>query len=185
MLEARNVAFSRAATLRVFLAVCAVVTAAVTYQGWPGCIALPADGAVRLGGLAGVLEGWATILLFALSLAVLFGFAHLYRHAHAAIGRLAALPAVPLFGLYTVATAAAADSGGLAKLQTMQSMVLVGWIIAVAFVIAFSRYMVLAARTGSATWSRVAALVLGWAICLALIVASAKVASTLWACGQA
>jgi hypothetical protein len=45
--------------------------------------------------------------------------------------------------------------------------------------------MVLAARTGSATWSRVAALVLGWAICLALIVASAKVASTLWACGQA
>jgi hypothetical protein len=186
VLEARNLAFARTATLDVFVVGCAIATAAVTYWFWPGCVALlPAGSSVRSGGFAGVIENWVTILLFALSLALLFGFAHRYSHAHAAIGRLAALPAVPLFGLYTVGTVAAADAAGLAKLQTMQSMVLVGWIIAAAFAVAFSRYVMVAARTGSAMWTRVAALILGWVICLALIVGAARVASTLSACSGA
>lgn len=104
VLETKNIAFARNSTMTAFAAGCALASLAVTYWLWPACTSVPAAAAVRAGGLAGVKEGWVTILLFATSLAIFFGFAHRFQHAHAAIGRLAALPIVPLSGPYTVAT---------------------------------------------------------------------------------
>ena len=78
---------------------------------------------------------------------------------------------------YTVAALAAGDTGGLARLQTMQSVVLVGWIIAVGFVVAFSSYVMTAARAGTAIWTRIVALIIGWALSIGCIVSLARLAS--------
>ena len=131
---------------------------------------------MRAGGLAGVMEGWVTILLFAASLAIFFGFAHRFQHAHAAIGRLAALPIVPLFGLYTVATVLEPDPAALGKLETMRSMVLIGWMFAMVFAVAFCPLRRCASRLGRLRHARAMAvwLIAGWALCLGCIVASAR-----------
>ena len=182
VLQARDVTFARSSSMLAYAAGCALASLAATYWLWPACMAISGGTAVRPGGLAGVVEGWPTIVLFAASLAIAFGVAHSYQHAHAAIGRLAALPMVPLFGLYTVATVAAADPEGLAKLEVMRSLVLIGWIIALVFVVALSHYV---ASTAFAPWGgfkRITALFVGWALCLGCIVASAKVAAAVSAC---
>ena len=121
-------------------------------------------------------------VLFALSLFVVFVVAHLYRNAHAAIGRLGALPIVPLFGLYTVASVLAADPAAVPKLETMRSMVLVGWMIALVFAIVLAAYVARTSSTRSATLGHLAALIIGWAICLVGIAASARLATTLAGC---
>ena len=180
LLETGNVAFRRSGLLIAYVAGCAIAALGVTYWLWPGCPAAPVHAVVRAGGLAGVLDGWISILLFATSLAILLGFAHAYRDAYGAIGRLAALPIVPLFGLYTAATAAGADAAALAKLDTLRSMILVGWLIALIFAVLLARYVV---RTASARpIQHVAVLLGGWALCLALIIASSKVALSLAGC---
>jgi len=181
-LEARNIALARNATMTAFAAGCALASLAVTYWLWPACASVPAAAVVRPGGLAGVMEGWVTIGLFAASLAVVFGFAHRFQNAHAAIGRLAALPMVPLFGLYTVATVLGPDPAALGKLETMRSMVLIGWAFALLFVVALSRYVMRSAFASSSAFNRLAALIAGWALCLGCIVASAKIAAALAAC---
>jgi hypothetical protein len=181
-LEARNIAFARNATMTAFAAGCALASLAVTYWLWPACASVPTAAVVRPGGLAGVMEGWVTIGLFAASLAIVFGFAHRFQNAHAAIGRLAALPMVPLFGLYTVATVLGPDPAALGKLETMRSMVLIGWAFALLFVVALSRYVMRSAFASSSAFNRLAALIAGWALCLGCIVASAKIADQLAAC---
>ena len=137
---------------------------------------------MRAGGLAGVMEGWVTILLFAASLAIFFWFASKYQDSHAAIGRLAALPMVPLFGLYTVATLLQLDPAALGKLETLQSMVLIGWTFAMVFAVVFARYVVRAASAGSSTLAMATVLIAGWTICLAGILAAAKFAPVLAGC---
>ena len=123
-------------------------------------------------------------LLFAASLLIVFGVAHFYRDAHAAIGRLGALPIVPLFGLYTVASVLASDPAAVPKLETMRSMVLVGWMIALVFAVVLAAYVARAASAGSGTLGHLAALIVGWALCLGYIVASAKIAAALATCSQ-
>ena len=182
VLETRNVAVPAGAATAVFVSVCAVASVAITYWLWPACAVAPATATGRAGGLADVLESWVRILLFALSLTIVFGFAHRYQHAHAAIGRLAALPIVPLFGLYTVATVLAPDPAALGKLETMRSMVLVGWTFALVCAVAISRYVMQSALAPSGTFNRLAALIAGWALCLGCIVASAKIAAVLSGC---
>ena len=184
VLEAKSIAFARSSTMTVFAAGCALASLAVTYWLWPACTSVPGAAVVRAGGLAGVMEGWVTILLFATSLAIFFAFAHRFQHAHAAIGRLAALPIVPLFGLYTVATVLEPDPAALGKLETMQSMILIGWMFAMLFVVAFSRSVTRSAWAPSGRLNRLAALIAGWALCLGCIVASAKIAAALAACSQ-
>ena len=139
---------------------------------------------MRAGGLAGVLEGWIRIVLFAISLLVVFVVAHFYREAHAAIGRLGALPIVPLFGLYTVASVLASDPAAVAKLETMRSMVLVGWMIALAFAVVLAACVARTSSPRTGPLGHLAALMAGWAICLAGIVASARIATALSGCGQ-
>ena len=183
VLEMRSIAFARTATMTVF-AVCATIAAvAVTYWLWPPCAMAPVRAVVRSGGLAGVMEGWVTILLFAASLAIFFGFAHRFQDAHAAIGRLAALPMVPLFGLYTVATVLGSDPAALAKLETLRSMVLIGWVFAMLFAVLFARRVMRFAAASSSRPVQAAALIAGWAICLGLILVSAKIAPALSGCG--
>ena len=184
VLEAKNIAFVRSSTMTAFAAGCALASLAVTYWLWPACTSAPGAAAVRSGGLAGVMEGWATIGLFATSLAIFFGFAHRFQHAHAAIGRLAALPIVPLFGLYTVATVLEPDAAALGKLESMRSMVLIGWMFAMLFVVAFSRHVMRSASAGSGTLARAIWLIAGWEICLGCIVASAQIAVALAACNH-
>ncbi|NJO22197.1 MAG: hypothetical protein HC868_03685 [Sphingomonadales bacterium] len=175
-LETKGMAFAGSASMGVF-AVCATAAAlAATYWLWPPCAADPVHAAVRAGGWAGVMEGWVTIVLFAASLAIFFGFAHRFQDAHATIGRLAALPMVPLFGLYTVATVVGSDPAALAKLEALRSMVLVGWTFAMVFAVVFARYVVRASQAGSGTAALAVALIAGWALCLGCIVASAKIA---------
>jgi hypothetical protein len=183
VLEGRNIAFTRSGALAGFAAICAVASGVATYWLWPACPAEPVHSVLRAGGLAGIAEGWVTIALFAASLAILFGFAHRYQHAHAAIGRLAALPIVPLFGLYTAATGLKADAAALAKLETLRSMILVGWVLAVAFVVLLARYVVRTATAGRLR--HVAALLAGWALCLGVIVALAKATAAASSCGPA
>jgi hypothetical protein len=183
VLEIGNIAFARNATMTVFAAGCAVASLAITYWLWPACTSVPAATVVRSGGLAGVMEGWATILLFATSLAIFFGFAHRFQHAHAAIGRLAALPIVPLFGLYTVATVLESDPAALGKLETMRSMILIGWAFAMVFAVLYARYVMRSASAGSSTLVRATLLIAGWALCLGCIVVSARIATALSVCG--
>lgn len=124
VLETRNVAFTRSSSLAAFAAASVAACLAITCWVWPPCASVPTSAVLRADGLAGVLAGWVTVALFAASLAILFGFAHRFQHAHAAIGRLAALPIVPLFGLYTAATVLWSDPAAPAKLETMRSMVM-------------------------------------------------------------
>lgn len=185
VLETRNVAFTRSSSLAAFAAASVVACLAITYWLWPPCASVPTSAVLRAGGLAGVMEGWATVALFAASLAIFFGFAHRFQHAHAAIGRLAALPIVPLFGLYTAATVLWSDPAAPAKLETMRSMVLIGWMIAVVFVVVFSQYLAFSTSRGHGAWQRVAGLIAGWALCLGCIAGSAKIATVLAACSPA
>ena len=120
--------------------------------------------------------------MFALSLLVVFVVAHFYRDAHAAIGRLGALPIVPLFGLYTVASVLASDPAAVPKLETMRSMVLIGWMIALVFAVLLAAYVARTSSARSGTLGHLAALIVGWAICLAGIVASARLATAVAAC---
>ena len=184
VLETGNIAFARNTTMTAFAAGCALASLVITYWLWPACAFVPTATVVRSGGLTGVMEGWATILLFAFSLAIFFGFAHRFQHAHAAIGRLAALPMVPLFGLYTVATVLGPDPAALGKLETMRSMILIGWTFAVVFAMLYARYAMRSASTGSSTFTRATWLIAGWALCLGCIVASARIVTTLSGCGQ-
>jgi hypothetical protein len=183
VLEKCNIAFARIGALAGFVAMCAVASAAVTYWLWPPCAFQAARAELRAGGLSGIADGWATIALFAASLAVLFGFAHRYQHAHTAIGRLAALPLVPLFGLYTVAAALSTDAAVLAKLETLRSMVLVGWVFAMLFVSVLAHRVVRMATADRLTL--LAVLIAGWTGCIGLIVGSAKTAAAISGCVQA
>src|SRR5262249_4597341 len=141
-----------------FVVACAIASSAITYWLWPRCPAEPVRAVLRAGGLAGITEAWVTIALFATSLAILFGFAHRYRHRHAAIGRLAALPIVPLFGLYTAATALSSDTAALNKLETLHSMILVGWVSAMVFAVLLARYAQRSASADESPVERVIAL---------------------------
>jgi hypothetical protein len=183
VLEKRNIAFARMGALAAFVATCAVASAGITYWLWPSCTFQAPPAELRAGGLAGIAEGWMMIALFAASLAILFGFAHRYRHKHTAIGRLAALPLVPLFGLYTAAAALGADAAALAKLESLRSMILVGWVLAMVFVVVLARLVVRMAVAGRLTLA--ALLVAGWALCIGMIVGSAKLAAALSGCTQA
>jgi hypothetical protein len=182
VLEARDVVVPWGAAMAAFTVACAAASVAITVWLWPACTTLTTGASVRAGGLAGVLDSWIRIALFALSLFVVFVVAHFYRDAHAAIGRLGALPIVPLFGLYTVASVLASDSAAVPKFETMRSMVLVGWMIALVFAVVLAAYV---ARTSarSGMLGHLAALIAGWALCLAGIVASARIATALSGCG--
>jgi hypothetical protein len=184
-LENKGMAFASSASMGVFAVCAAAATPAVTYWLWPSCAADPVAAVVRAGGWVGVMDGWVTIVLFAASLAIFFGFAHRFQDAHAAIGRLAALPMVPLFGLYTVATVVGSDPTALAKLEALRSMVLIGWTFAMGFAVVFAYYVVRAAQAKSGTPALAAALVAGWALCLGCILTSAKIATSLAGCSPA
>ena len=165
-----------------FTAMCVIVCTALTYWLWPSCAEVVRTLAVRAGGMAGVLEGWPRILLFAISLLIVFGVAHVYRDAHAAIGRLGALPIVPLFGLYTVASALAADSAAVPKLEMMRSMVLIGWMLALVFAVALAAYVARTSSPQSSPLGHLATLIIGWGICLAGIAVSARLATAAVGC---
>lgn len=182
LLESRGIAFARSSPMTAFAIGAAAAAVGVTYWMWPGCSTASVQAVIRAGGLAGVMEGWVTILMFAASLAIFFWFARKYQDSHAAIGRLAALPMVPLFGLYTVATLLRPDPAALTNLETLQSMVLIGWTFAMLFAVVFARYVVRATSAGSSTLAMAAVLIAGWAICLACILASAKVAPIIAGC---
>jgi len=92
------------------------------------------------------------------------------------------LPIVPLFGLYTVASVLASDPAAVPKLETMRSMVLVGWMIALVFAIVLAAYVARTSSPRSGTLGHLAALIIGWGICLVGIAASARVATTLAGC---
>ena len=184
VLEVRDIAFARRSSMFAYVAGCAAASAAITYLLWPWCAPDTGQAVVRAGGVAGVLEGWVTILLFAASLAIVFWFAHRFQHAHAAIGRLAALPMVPLFGLYTVATVLEPDPAALAKLETLRSMILVGWMLALAFAVALAAFVSRTAFAPSGTFKHMTALLIGWGLCLGGIVVSAKFAPMLAGCTQ-
>jgi hypothetical protein len=160
----------------------AVAAIALTVWLWPACSAAAASSPVRASGLAGVLGSWVRILLFAGSLLLVFGFAHFYRNAHAAVGRLGALPVVPLFGLYTVGSVLAADPAAAAKLETMRSMVPVGWLFALIFAVALAAYVAHSSRSKPAPLVHLAALLVGWALCLGAIAASARIAPIIAGC---
>ena len=68
VLETRNVVVPWGAATVVFAAACIVASVAITIWLWPACAPLAAEAPVRAGGLAGVLESWIRIALFALSL---------------------------------------------------------------------------------------------------------------------
>ena len=157
-------------------------TVALTIWLWPACSAAVAPSPLRTGGLAGVMESWVRILLFAGSLLLVFGFAHLYRDAHAAIGRLGALPVVPLFGLYTAGTVLAADPAAAAKLETMRSMVPIGWLFALIFAVALAAYVASTSRGKPTPLRHLAALIIGWSLCLGAIAASARLAPLIAGC---
>lgn len=165
-----------------YVVACALVSAALTYWLWPPCAQAISSAPVRAGGLAGVLESWGRIGLFVLSLLVVFVVAHVWRDAHAAIGRLGALPLVPLLGLYTVGSVLAGDPAAVPKLEIMRSLVLVGWMIALVFAVLLAAYV---ARTSGARPGGVRQLVvllLGWGLCLAAITLAARVLPTLAGC---
>ena len=185
VLEGRNVMMPWGGATAVFAAACVMASVAITYWLWPACTPLAAQVPVRAGGLAGVLDSWIRIALFALSLFIVFVVAHFYRDAHAAIGRLGALPIVPLFGLYTVASVLASDPAAIPKLETMRSMVLIGWMIALVFAVVLATYVARTSSVRSGMLGHLAALVAGWAICLAGIVAVARIATAYWGCGPA
>ena len=163
VLEARNVVVPWGAATAVFTAACVCASVAITIWLWPACTTLATEAPVRAGGLAGVLDSWIRIALFALSLLIVFVVAHFYRDAHAAIGRLGALPIVPLFGLYTVASVLASDPAAVPKLETMRSMVLVGWMIALVFAVVLAAYVARTSSPRSGALGHLAALIIGWA----------------------
>jgi len=166
-----------------YTAACLVVSIVLTLLLWPPCAEVVRASLVRASGIAGLLESWVRIVLFAGSLLFVLGFAHFFRDAHAAVGRLGALPIVPLFGLYTVASVLASDPAAVPKLETMRSMVLVGWMIALVFAIVLAAYVARTSSSRSGMLGHLAALTAGWAICLAGIVASARIATALAGCG--
>jgi hypothetical protein len=177
-LEARKIIVPWGAWMAGYVTLGAILSVALTYWLWPGCTDAASRTTLRGDGMAGVLENRIKIGLFAFSLLVVLGVSHIYRDAHAAVGRLGALPVVPLFGLYTVASALASDPVAVPKLETFRSMVLAGWIIALVCVVAFAAYV---ARTSSVesgprsgTTGQLVALILGWSLCLAGIAISAK-----------
>jgi len=184
VLEARNVEVPWGWAIFSFTVACVAASVAITIWLWPACTTLATEIPVRAGGLTGVLESWIRIVLFALSLLLVFVVAHFYRDAHAAIGRLGALPVVPLFGLYTVGSVLASDPAAIPKLESMRSMVLVGWMFALVFAVVLAAYVARTSSPRSGTLGHLAALVVGWAICLAGIVASAKIVTTLSGCSQ-
>lgn len=183
VLETRNVMIPWGWETAVFAAGCVMASVAITTWLWPACTTLANEAPVRAGGLAGVVDSWFRIALFALSLFIVFVVAHFYRDAHAAIGRLGALPIVPLFGLYTVASVLASDPAAIPKLETMRSMVLIGWMIALVFAVVLAAYVARTSSPRSGTLGHLAALAVGWAICLAGIVASARMTMTFTGCG--
>ena len=185
VLETRNVVVPWGAAICSFTVACVAASVAITVWLWPACVTFAAEAPVRAGGLTGVLESWIRIVLFALSLLVVFVVAHFYRDAHGPIGRLGALPIVPLFGLYTVASVLASDPAAVPKLETMRSMVLVGWMIALVFAVVLAAYVARTSSARSGVAGHLAALIVGWGICLAGIVASARVATALAGCGPA
>ena len=182
VLETRNVMIPWGWATAVFAAACVMASVAITTWLWPACTTLAIETPLRAGGLAGVLDSWIRIALFALSLFVVFVVAHFYRDAHAAIGRLGALPIVPLFGLYTVASVLAADPAAVSKLETMRSMVLVGWMIALVFAIVLAAYVARTSTPQSRSLKHLAALIFGWGLCLAGIAVSSRLATTLAGC---
>jgi hypothetical protein len=182
VLEARNVVVPWGAATVVFVAACIAASVAITTWLWPACAPLAAAAPVRAGGLAGVTESWIRIALFALSLLVVFVVAHFYRDAHAAIGRLGALPIVPLFGLYTVASVLAADSAAVPKFEMMRSMVLIGWMIALLFAVVLAAYVARTSSPQSGRLGHLAALIVGWGMCLAGIAVSARLATAVAGC---
>ncbi len=165
-----------------YVAAWTLACVALTVWLWPACSTAVAPSPIRAGGLAGLTESWVRILLFAGSLLLVFGFAHVYRNAHAAVGRLGALPVVPLFGLYTVGSVLAADPAAAAKLETMRSLVPIGWLFALVFAVALAAYVANASRDKPAAIKYLAVLVLGWGMCLGAIVASAKLAPLVAGC---
>lgn len=180
VLEGRNVNVP-ARTWAAYAILCVAVSIALTYWLWPACADVVRAAPVRAGGMAGVLEGWPRITLFAGSLLIVFGFAHVYRNAHAAIGRLGALPIVPLFGLYTVGSVLASDPAAVAKLEAMRSMVLVGWMIALLFAVLLAAYV--ARSSGSKSRAlHLAVLMLGWGLCAGAIVVCARFVPALAGC---
>jgi hypothetical protein len=182
VLETRNIMVPWGWATAVFAAACVMVSVAITTWLWPGCTMFASEAPLRAGGLAGVLDSWIRIALFALSLFVVFVVAHFYRDAHAAIGRLGALPIVPLFGLYTVAGVLASDPAAVPKFETMRSMVLIGWMIALVFAIVLAAYVARTSTPQSRPLRHLAALIFGWGLCLAGIAVSAKLATTLAGC---
>ncbi len=180
-LETRNVIVP-ARTWTPYAALCVIASVALTYWLWPACVEVVRSAPVRAGGMAGVLEDWLRILLFAISLLVVFGTAHFYRDAYAAIGRLGALPIVPLFGLYTVASALASDPAAVPKLETLRSMVPIGWMIALLFAVLLAAYVARTSGPKSGAGRLLAVLVLGWALSVGAIVISARAIPTLAGC---
>jgi hypothetical protein len=180
-LETRNVTVP-ARVWTPFTAMCAILSVALTYWLWPSCAEVVRTSAVRTGGMAGVLEGWIRIALFAVSLLIVFSVAHFFRDAHAAIGRLGALPIVPLFGLYTVASVLGSDPAAVPKLDTMRSMVLVGWMFALLFAVLLAAYVANTARGKPTPLEHLAALIIGWSLCLGAIAASARLAPLFAGC---
>ena len=157
VLETRNVMIPWGWATAVFAAACVMASVAITTWLWPACTTLADRDTAACRRTGGVLDSWIRIALFALSLFVVFVVAHFYRDAHAAIGRLGALPIVPLFGLYTVASVLASDPAAVPKLETMRSMVLVGWMIALVFAIVLAATWRARPRPGparSGTWPR-------------------------------
>jgi hypothetical protein len=183
VLERGNVVIPWGAATVVFVAACVAASMAITFWLWPACAPLANEAPVRAGGLAGVVESWIRIALFAFSLLVVFVVAHFYRDAHAAVGRLGALPIVPLFGLYTAASVLASDPGAVPKLEAMRSMVLIGWMIALAFAVVLAATVARTSSPQAGALGHLVALIVGWTACLGCIVASARIASALAVCG--
>jgi hypothetical protein len=182
VLESRNLVIPWTAVAG-FAAASVISSIALTIWLWPACMTIASGAPARAGGWSGVLESWIRIVLFAASLFIVFVVGHNWRDAHGLIGRLGALPIVPLFGLYTVGSVLAADPAAVAKLETMRSMVPIGWMYALLFAVMLAAYVARKSSSQPGPLHQLVTLVAGWGLCLAAIAASAMLATRLAGCG--
>jgi hypothetical protein len=126
------------------------------------------------------------ILLFALAMALLLAVADALGDAHALVGRLGAFPLLPLFSLATIAEAEAAVGPGLGRLAVVAPAMLLGLLLAMAFVRLYAGWLMRLTHAGlsPARWTlaALAGLIAGWLACGAVIAGAMRLAAWIEGC---
>ncbi len=127
------------------------------------------------------------IVLFALTLALLLAACEWLGATNAVLGRLGAFPLLPLFSLATIAEGESTATGGMARLAAAKPAMLLGLLLAMAFVWVYASFL---DRLGRATPSRLrrwtsalAGLIAGWIVCAGVIFASMSAVKLIEGCG--